>query len=234
MSARPRVVVTVGDDALLGSGAPERVADGYEALVEVSRSVARLAEEGYDVVVAHGCGPQLEVALLRDHHSYEAFPEPPLDVTLAEVGGGLGYLLQQALASEFRLRGIDRRLVTVITRVEVDIGDAAFLQPAKAIGPAYTDLVAQSRADSEGWHVAEDPGRGWRRMVATPKPRRIVELEVIRTLVEAGHVVVCCGGGGVPVVRDERGWYMGVAAVIEVGATSALLARELGATTQGL
>lgn len=234
MATRERVVVAVGDGALLGHGGPERVAYGYEALTEISKIIAHLIEEGRDVVITHSNGPQLGAALLRSDLAREALPDVPFDVCGADTQGTLGYLLGQALGNEFKLRGIHRSVATVLTRVEVDPRDAAFFTPSCPVGPPYTEEEANARADEEGWDIAEAPGHGWRRVVATPKPRRIIELDIIRTLVEAGYVVVCCGGGGVPVVLDERGWYMGVAAIVDVSDTSALLARELGASVSPL
>lgn len=232
MAARERVVVTIGDGALLADGAPERVAEGYEALTEIAKTIAHLVDAGRDIVITHGYGTLLGSALLRSDLAREALPDVPFDVCGADAQGTLGYLLGQALGNEFKLRGIHRSVATVLTRVEVDPRDPAFFTPSCPVGRSYTEEEANARADDEGWDIAEAPGHGWRRVVATPKPRRVVELDVIRTLVDAGYVVVCCGGGGIPVVLDERGWYMGVAAIVDVGQTSALLARELGACVE--
>lgn len=226
MATRERLVIALDDASLLAGG--EAGDDLHEALVAVCRQVACLVEDGRDVVVTHGFGPLLGAALLRSALASEALPDVPFDVCTAEVQGKLGYLIGQTLGNEFRLRGIHRTVATVLTRVEVDPGDSAFFAPDRPVGPAFAEADARARADDEGWTVAEAGDGAWRRVVASPKPRRIVELDSIRALLETATVVVCCGGGGIPVVLDERAWYMGVAAVIDLRAVSALLAREIG------
>lgn len=223
------VVVAIGGNSLIRDKNHQTVPDQYEALAETCRHIARLVEDGYRVVVTHGNGPQIGFILLRSDLARKVLHEVPLDSCGADTQGAIGYQFQQALGNEFKLRGIHKSVATVITRVQVDADDTAFRKPSKPIGPFYSEEDARERAANDGWDVAEDAGRGWRRLVASPEPRKILELDEIRTLIDAGYVVMGCGGGGIPVVKDERGFYMGVAAVIDKDLASAMLAQELEA-----
>jgi carbamate kinase len=223
------VVVAVGGNSLIRDKNHTTVPDQYEAIAETCRHIAKLVEEGHRVVITHGNGPQIGYILLRSDLARHVLHEVPLDSCGADTQGAIGYQFQQALGNEFKLRGIARAVSTVITRVEVDAGDPAFMKPSKPIGPFYSEEEAQQRAETDGWDIAEDAGRGWRRVVPSPVPRKILELPVIEALIKQEFVVVCCGGGGIPVVLDERGYYMGTAAVIDKDHASALLARALGA-----
>jgi carbamate kinase len=155
--------------------------------------------------------------------------EVPLDVCVADTQGAIGYILQQSLLEDLRDRGVDRGVVSVVTQVEVDLDDPAFTAPTKPIGPFLSEAEALTRRDEEGWDVAEDANRGWRRVVASPRPKRIVEIDAIRHLIDGGFVVISVGGGGIPVVPDEAGHLRGIAAVIDKDHASALLAREIDA-----
>jgi carbamate kinase len=155
--------------------------------------------------------------------------EVPLDVCGADTQGAIGYILQQNLNNDFRKMGIDKGVATVVTQVEVDVADPAFATPSKPIGSFLTEADAIRRRDEEGWDIAEDANRGWRRVVASPIPKRIVEIGAIRTLLDAGMVVIAAGGGGIPVVADGAGDLHGVAAVIDKDRASAMLATEVGA-----
>jgi carbamate kinase len=155
--------------------------------------------------------------------------EVPLDYCGADTQGAIGYMLQQNLVNDFRQRGLDVDVATIVTQVEVDAHDPAFLNPSKPIGSFMTEEQAMKRRDLDGWDVREDSGRGWRRVVASPKPKRIIELGVIRRLLDAGVVTIAVGGGGIPVVRDENGDLAGIAAVIDKDLASALLASQVGA-----
>lgn len=230
MPERDLVVVSLGGDLLSEETTGLSASDQYEALSEISRRIAPLVERGHAVVVTHASTPQLGASLMRSELTRTSLPEVPLDVCGAETQGSVGYLLQQTLDNEFKLRGLDRRVATIITRVEVDVGDAAFMRPNLPIGPSMPEAEARERADSEGWDIAGDGEGGWRRVVPSPVPRRVLDREAVRALLDAGHVVIACGGGGIPVALDERGWYMGTAAVVDADLTSSLLARELGAT----
>jgi len=225
------VIVVAVDEASLATAMEERgLSDAYEAMCEVSRCLAPLAQAGHGLVVTLAGQRALDEIVARVTVSSGGVDESPLDVCGAQAQGAVAYQLQQALTSEFKLRGIEREAAAVMTRVEVDIGDAAFLSPDRPVGGAYTAEEAQGLSASEGWRMTEHAGV-WRRLAACPRPRRIVDIGAIRALMGAGFVVLAGSGGGVPVVLDERGWYMGSAAVLDEALTASLLARELGAST---
>ena len=221
-------VVAIGGNSLARGGRFD-VGAQREALRETAAHVAGLVTRGWGIVLTHGNGPQVGLNLLRNEMAASEVPPAPLDVLGAETQGAIGYLVQQAFAEEFRRRGIGKAVITVVTRVLVDAADPAFAHPTKFIGPAYTRETAMRHARERGWVVAEDVGQGWRRVVPSPLPRGIVELRVIRFLVNRGVVVIAAGGGGIPVVRDENGALRGAEAVIDKDRVASLLARDLGA-----
>lgn len=224
-----RAVVAIGGNSLITDPAHQSVEDQYLAAAETDHHIAALVAAGWEVVVTHGNGPQIGFILRRSELARHELHEVPLDVCGADTQGAIGYLLQQNLYADFRRLGIDRGVVTVVTQVEVAADDPAFTHPTKPIGSFLTEAEALRRRDEEGWDVAEDSGRGWRRVVASPQPRRIVELEAIRRLLDGGFVVIAVGGGGIPVVADESGRLRGVPAVIDKDLASALLAVEIAA-----
>ncbi|HYM67944.1 MAG TPA: carbamate kinase, partial [Patescibacteria group bacterium] len=177
----------------------------------------------------HGNGPQVGFILRRSELAARELHEVPLDVCGADSQGAIGYALQQNLENDLRRKGIPRPVVTVITQVEVDAGDPAFKRPSKPIGTFMTEEQAKVRREKDGWDVVEDANRGWRRVVSSPVPMRIVELEAVKTLLAAGVVVITVGGGGIPVVANEDGDLEGVAAVIDKDLAAALLATQIGA-----
>jgi carbamate kinase len=221
-------VVAIGGNSLIRDPGHQTVRDQYLAAAETCHHIAAMVRGGWNLAVVHGNGPQVGFILRRSELSAHELHEVPLDVCVADTQGAIGYALQQNLQDDLRRLGLDRRVVTIVTQVEVDPADPAFAHPSKPIGSSLTEESARLR-EAEGWAVAEDAGRGWRRVVASPLPRRIVEEDVIRHLVEAGHIVVAAGGGGIPVVADEVGHLRGVAAVIDKDHAAALLARRIGA-----
>jgi carbamate kinase len=223
-----RAVVAIGGNSLITDAAHRSVQDQRRAAEETSGHVAQLVAQGLDVVVTHGNGPQVGFILRRSELASHELHEVPLDVCGADTQGSIGYLLQQSLGNHLRRRGIDRGVVTLVTRVEVDPDDPAFARPTKPIG-SFMDADEAARRRAQGWDVVEDAQRGWRRVVASPRPRRIVELAALRTLVDAGFVVIGAGGGGIPVVADADGSLRGVAAVIDKDHVAALLALAVGA-----
>ena len=227
---RKLIVVAIGGNSLITDPAHQRVEDQYVAAGETDHHIAALVADGWDVAVTHGNGPQVGFILRRSELARSELHEVPLDVCGADTQGAIGYMLQQNLVNDLRRLGIDRPVATVVTQTEVDADDPAFTHPTKPIG-SFMDADEASRRRGEGWDVVEDANRGWRRVVASPQPQRIVEIEAIRTLMEAGVIVVSVGGGGIPVVRDARGDLHGVAAVIDKDLAAALLAHELGADT---
>lgn len=225
------LVIAIGGNSLIKDARHQSVPDQYAAVVETVRHITDLLARGYRVVITHGNGPQVGFILLRSEHSRGILHQVPLDSIVADTQGALGYQLQQALENEFRRRGLKKSVATVVTQTLVDRDDPAFARPTKPIGEFYTREQAEERRSADGWVMVEDAGRGWRRVVASPKPVRVIESEVVRHLVKDGYVVVAAGGGGIPVVADAAGILSGVPAVIDKDLASAVLAKEIGADT---
>ncbi len=221
--------MAVGGNSLIRDKNRQSIPDQYQALVETVTHITDLVEAGWQVVVTHGNGPQVGFVLLRSELARTQVHPIPFDVAVADTQGHLGYHLQQTLHNEFRRRQLSQRAVTLLTQVVVAADDPAFQKPSKPIGPFFDETEARRRGQEEGWEAAEDSGRGWRRLVASPKPREIVEIDAVRAMLSAGYVVVAAGGGGIPVVSDEQGVFTGVAAVVDKDSASGLLARQLGA-----
>ncbi len=223
------LLIAIGGNSLIKDARHQTVRDQYAAVVETVRHITDLLERHCRVVITHGNGPQVGFILLRSEHSRGLLHQVPLDSIVADTQGALGYQLQQALQNEFRRRGLKNSVATIVTQTLVDRNDPAFANPTKPIGEFYSRAQADERMRVEKWTLAEDSGRGWRRVVASPKPLRIIEAEVVRQLVKDGYVVVAAGGGGIPVVADETGALSGVPAVIDKDLASAVLARQIGA-----
>jgi len=222
----PLAVVAIGGNALVGDG--PGLDDQARAVAGASVAIAELAARGWRVLVTHGNGPQVGFILRRSEIAHEEVPVVPMDYATADTQGAIGSMFQRALYGEFRRRRLDTASVTLVTHVRVDAADPAFLEPDKPIGPYFTETRARELAGRLGWQVAEDSGRGWRRVVPSPRPVSVLELSDIGGLLRLGRVVIAAGGGGVPVVDGPDG-LVGVEAVIDKDRTSALLARELGA-----
>lgn len=223
------LAIAIGGNSLIKDAKHQSVSDQYAAVVETVRHITDLIEGGHRIVITHGNGPQVGFILLRSEHSRNMLHQVPLDSIVADTQGALGYQLQQAFENEFRRRGLKKSVATVVTQTLVDRNDGAFAKPSKPIGEFYTREQAEERMRVEKWTMIEDAGRGWRRVVASPKPVRIIEADVVRHLVESGYVVVAAGGGGIPVIADENGMLTGVPAVIDKDLASAVLAREIKA-----
>jgi carbamate kinase len=220
-------VVAVGGNALIVEKR-EDVASQVKAVEATCHHIANMIEQGWNVVVTHGNGPQVGFILRRNELAAHEVHSTPLDVIGADTQGAIGYMLARALDNEFKRRGIRRSVAAVVTQVLVDRNDTGFKNPTKGIGGFTTKEKAEVFAQ-EGWTVREDAGRGWRRMIASPNPLKIVEFDAIKTLIDAGFIVVGVGGGGIPVIEDERGDLQGVYAVIDKDRASALIASELKA-----
>lgn len=229
MAERKVAVVAVGGNSLIKDKARKTIADQYDAAAESMGHIAGMIERGWDVVITHGNGPQVGFILRRSELSKHELHEVPLDYCGADSQGAIGYMFQQALYNEFSQRGIDKQAVTVVTQVLVDREDPAFVSPSKPIGSFMDEPTASQRAESEGWVVVEDAGRGWRRVVPSPLPTRIIQRQAINELVEAEFIVIAVGGGGIPVVEDDQGMLSGVEAVIDKDFASALLASQIEA-----
>lgn len=221
-------VVAIGGNSLIKDKQHESVQDQYIAAQETCRHIVDMIHDGWNVAISHGNGPQVGFILRRSELAAHELHEVPLDVCGADSQGAIGYALQQNLYNEFRRLGMDQQAATVICQTEVAADDPAFKHPSKPIGSFMDEKQAEKRRQ-QGWDLIEDANRGWRRVVASPMPLRIVELAAIRCLIAAGVVVVTAGGGGIPVVVDANGDLHGVAAVIDKDLASALLANDLGA-----
>ncbi len=224
-----RAVIAIGGNALILEGQRGTIEEQYENARETSQHIAALVATGWGVVVTHGNGPQVGFILLRSELVPDDAPVPrlSLEMSVADSQGGIGHILGQALLNELAARGLPDRVVCVLTHVVVDSDDPAFGRPTKPIGPFYSKEEADQKSARNGWTMIEDSGRGYRRVVASPEPLRIVEGDQIRALVEAGFIVIAVGGGGVAVVETSRGHYRGVEAVIDKDRASALLAASL-------
>ena len=226
--ASPLMVVAIGGNALIKDKQHQSVPDQMAALEETSHHLAAIVADGWRLAIGHGNGPQVGFILRRSELAAHELHEVPLDVCGADSQGAIGYELQQALGHDFARLGLDKEAVTVVTQVEVDRSDPAFANPTKPIGSFLDDETA-ARRQADGWTVVEDAGRGKRCVVASPRPKRIVELNAVKALVDAGFIVITVGGGGIPVVADAGGNLHGVPAVIDKDFASSLLASELGA-----
>jgi carbamate kinase len=231
MAKQKLAVVAIGGNSLIKDKAHQTVEDQYRAAKETTYHIADLIEQGWDVAIGHGNGPQVGFVLRRSEIAAktEGMHEVPLDVCGADTQGAIGYALQQNLQNELYQRGIKKKVVTVITQVLVDKEDPAFKNPTKPIGGFMDESEAKRREREQKWSVVEDAGRGWRRVVASPLPKEIVELETVQTLLAAGIVTVTVGGGGIPVIDPGDGNYEGIAAVIDKDFASSLLAQKIGA-----
>ncbi len=229
MSKKKVAVVAVGGNSLIKDKAHQTIPDQYAAASESMHHIAGMIEVGWDVVITHGNGPQVGFILRRAELAINELHMVPLDYCGADTQGAIGYMFQQSLYNEFMQRGMSKQAATVVTQVLVDREDPAFSSPSKPIGSFMDEETALAKQDAEGWVVVEDSGRGWRRVVPSPLPKRIIQVDAIRALVEDGFVVVGVGGGGIPVVEDGNDGLVGVEAVIDKDFASALLATELGA-----
>lgn len=229
MQSKGLAVVAVGGNALIKDKNHQTVPDQYQAAAETMKHIASMIIDGWDVVVTHGNGPQVGFILRRSELASHELHEVPLDYCGADTQGAIGYMFQQALHNEFRLRGIDKQAATVITQTIVDRNDPAFQHPTKPIGSFMDESAAKEKMAKEGWTMVEDAGRGWRRVVPSPIPQTIVEADAIRSLIDQGFVVVAVGGGGIPVMQLENGDLTGVEAVIDKDFGSAILASMINA-----
>ena len=219
-------VVAVGGNSLIVDKQHEDVISQVKAVDETCKHIADMIQRGWNVIVTHGNGPQVGFILRRNELAAHEVHSTPLDVIGADTQGSIGYMVARALDNEFKMRGIDRTSVAVVTQVLVDRDDPGFKNPTKGIG-GFTSKENADEFAKEGWIVKEDAGRGWRRMIASPIPLRIVEVAAIKDVIDSGFTVVAVGGGGIPVIEDENGMLQGVYAVIDKDRASSLLASDL-------
>jgi carbamate kinase len=223
------VVVALGGNAILQPGQQGTFEEQLFNCDVAMRNIADMVADGHQVVLTHGNGPQVGNILIQNEMGASEASVMPLDVCGAESQGEVGYLLEQRLLSHLRRRGLQDPVVTIVTQTVVDPEDDAFSDPTKPVGPFYSAERARELQLEQGFDMREDAGRGWRRVVPSPDPKEIVPLGAVATLVLGGHVVICSGGGGIPVVRKRGSEFVGVAAVIDKDLSAALLARSLGA-----
>lgn len=231
MTDRKWAVIAIGGNSLIKDKKHQSVEDQYLAAKETCHHIADMIELGWDVAIGHGNGPQVGFILRRSEiaHKVDGMHEVPIDACGADSQGAIGYALQQNLNNEFYHRKIKKSVATVITQVLVDRNDPAFQHPTKPIGGFMDEPEAKRRISEEHWSVVEDAGRGWRRVIASPLPKQIIELDVVQTLLDNGICAITVGGGGIPVIEDENGNYLGTAAVIDKDYASSLLAQSIKA-----
>ncbi len=222
-------VLALGGNAITQPGQEDTISRQFANTRRSLDGIVELVREGYNLVVSHGNGPQVGNALLRCELSRGMAPDLPLGVLVADTEGGMGYMIEQSLQNRLRKENIDRAVVTIITQMLVDKNDPAITNPTKFIGQFYSEEEAHIFMESRGWHMKKDVNRGWRRVVASPKPIASIQSETIKLLVENGTIVVAGGGGGIPVYIDNHGNYEGLDAVIDKDFASAVLAKEVNA-----
>ncbi|MFB7142159.1 carbamate kinase [Gottfriedia sp. NPDC056225] len=228
------VIVAIGGNALVRENGRNTTQDQYEAVQETVVNIVDMVQEGYEIVITHGNGPQVGFALQRSEIASEVagMPTVPLVNNVADTQGGIGYQIQQALTNEFAKRGINKKVATVITQVEVSADDPNFKNPTKPVGSFFSlEQSEEMKKDHPSWVFVEDSGRGYRRVVPSPRPTDIVEKEVIYSLIEDGYVVIAVGGGGIPVVKKDDKTYEGIDAVIDKDFATSLLAEQIQAET---
>ena len=227
--ARKRVVVALGGNAAYPPTIKGTADEQLALMRQVCGHLVEIIRAGWQLVLTHGNGPVVGNILYRMARTADELPPMPMDVCVAHSQGGMGYMLQQSFANVLVDSGMDIVVSCVVTEVEVDADDPAFANPTKPVGKFFSEADARDMAQKTGWHFAEDSGRGWRRMVASPKPQKILDLKTIDALLDAGVIPIACGGGGVPVLHGADGHWSGVAAVIDKDLTSAMLAAHLHA-----
>ncbi len=223
------IVIAIGGNSLIEDAKQVTVKSQYNAARKTAEHIAKLVKDGHRVVIAHGNGPQVGFVLLRAEYSSSILHSVPLDSCVADTQGAIGYQLQMALDNEFTKAGLTNKVATVVTQVEVDTNDPSFNNPTKPIGSFMSEEVAREKMENDGWACVEDSGRGWRRVVASPLPKAIVEIDTVKILGDNGITVIAAGGGGIPVVRNEDGTLSGREAVIDKDLAAALMAKQLKA-----
>ena len=226
---RPVAVIAFGGNALLRPQDHGTQEEQFTLAWKATRWLVEIVHRGYELVIVHGNGPQVGNIMIQVEEAVTKIPPQRLEVCVAQTEGSMGFMLQNQLRNRLNEEQISKAVVTVLTEVVVARDDPAFENPSKPVGPYFTSYRANLLMQEQGWQMVEDAGRGWRKVVPSPQPRRILDVEVIRRLVEAGAVVIAAGGGGIPVYQDVGGYFRGVEAVIDKDYTTALLAQELDA-----
>ncbi len=230
MTARPKTaIVAAGGNSLIIDEQHKSIPDQYEAAAITCCYIADMIEQGWNVVITHGNGPQVGFIMRRSEIAIAEVPPVPMDYAGADTQGAIGYMFQRAMRNEMMRRGIEREAIAVVTQILVDRKDPAFSKPAKPIGSFKDEASAKQSSAEQGWTEREEAERGWRRVVASPRPISILDIAAIETLVDNDYIVIACGGGGIPVYQDDDGVVQGVEAVIDKDFASGLLAQELRA-----
>ena len=228
-SAQRRVVIAFGGNASYPPSIKGLASEQISLIAQACEHLARIVQSGFKVVLTHGNGPVVGNILFRMARTASELPPMPMDVCVAHSQGGIGYMLQQTLANVLHEHGVEMEVSSIVTQVEVDPEDPGFANPTKPVGRFFSQAEAEQLAREQDWRFVEDSGRGYRRVVPSPQPLRIVELTAMEALLAANVIPITVGGGGIPVARDASGRYHGVSAVIDKDLTSAMLAVELGA-----
>lgn len=227
--ARKIAIVAVGGNALIRDPKKTGLQDQFESVRLTAPYIVDLIQAGYSVAITHGNGPQVGFLLRKNELSAKEVPPAPLDYIGSNTQGSIGYMFETSLYNEFRRRNMPNRAVALVTETVVDANDPAFKNPTKPIGSFMDEATAKMRQEQDGWSVVEDSGRGWRRVVPSPRPKRIIQESIIRELLEQGETVIAVGGGGVPVAEAEDGTISGLEAVIDKDLASSVLASSIGA-----
>ncbi|HKD18140.1 MAG TPA: carbamate kinase, partial [Thermoanaerobaculia bacterium] len=226
---RPLAVVAFGGNALLRPEDDGSTARQLDRAREAVRMLLPIIGKGYELIVVHGNGPQVGNILMQAEEAADRIPPQSLDFCVAQTEGSMGFLLELAFDNELPRAGFRKQVVTIMTQVEVDAADPAFLKPSKPIGPFLSKEKAELMQKTAGWTIVEDAGRGWRKVVASPKPREVRGVEIAAALINRGHIVIAAGGGGIPVVVSDEGQVRGVEAVIDKDYAASMLAASLSA-----
>src|SRR5699024_307866 len=226
-----RVVIALGGNAILQPGQEATYENQLENVRKSCEIIAKIIAAGKQVIVTHGNGPQVGNILRQNEVARDVVPALPLDVCSAESQGFIGYMINQTLKNELHKLNLDHEVISLMTQTEVDKDDPAFKRPTKPIGTFYTKEKAEQLAQEKGWDVKEDAGRGYRRVVASPRPKSVIGAKMIKSLSDAGAIVVASGGGGIPVTKDDQGLYKGNEAVIDKDRSAYQLAKEANAHT---
>src|SRR6056297_4366976 len=227
--AKKTTVLAIGGNAVNKPGEPATAENMRQNIANSTEYLSEMIMRDYDLVITHGNGPQVGNILIQQDMAKEKIPPFPIDVNDAQTQGSLGYFIAQALGNSLKKRGVERTICSLVTQIVVDPEDKAFKEPTKPVGPFYSEEEGKKLADEKGWDFVEDSGRGWRRVVPSPKPLDIVEREVLKDLIEKDVIVIAAGGGGIPVAKDDDNMLYGVEAVIDKDRASALLALEIDA-----
>lgn len=228
MTLKEKIVIAIGGNAIIVEGQRGTIEEQYENINKLCPFIVDLIEEGYKITLTHGNGPQVGNLLLQNESAKDTVPESPIDVCVAETQGQLGYMIKQSLENTLRKRNINRDVASILAQVVVDENDSAFTNPTKPIGPFYSKEMSDEIIETKNYVMVEDSGRGYRRVVASPKPKDIIEQQTIKTLVENGTIVITVGGGGIP-VTNKNGIVTGIEAVIDKDYASSLLANQIDA-----